>query len=336
MNIQFTSNPYSSSNVEVISRGVMTDAKVAKLNNMTKRPTLVANWEKGRPAITATTMVNAPVQETKRDYSSLLANMDISLINYDKNVSNSGAKKLRVNKIVNEKASRVYNSSEKISVQVEQPPVTQQEEVVNLINQISVVEAPKEVKEESPLREDTHGRHERTGEVPVKEIRENIRNEFMPSAPVMSSRTQRNAQEYESVVREESPKQEPKAGDMDLYNDLLHNGHVDDVSRQLQGAREELSLEKEESKKLAEQYGKAVRELEGLKIDIENKKRLRAQQEKRELTETLNNIKTLKEENLARTSDLSSLKAEIAKLKAEKEAMESSIYSDVSYGRRAI
>ena len=103
----------------------------------------------------------------------------------------------------------------------------------------------------------------------------------------------------------------------------------------MQGAREELTIEKEESRKLAEQYGKAVRELEQLKEDIETKKRLKAQQEKRELNETLNNIKTLKEENLAKTSDLSSIQAEIAKLKAEKEAMESVMYDDRSFGRRA-
>ena len=320
MNIQFTENPYNGN--EVISRGVTVDAKVAKLNNMTKRPTLVANWEKNMPKVIPQAIVN----DGPKDYSSLLSNLGMTTVEYVKTANNSGAKKLRVNRIVNEKTSKVYGNSEKAKL-------TPQEEVVNLINQISVTEAPVEAKEEV---KEVHGRHEKTGEVPVNDIREAIRQELTDAIPVVTSRMERNASTHEMETKDEMPKEEVKAGDIDLYNNLLHSvGKEDDVSRQLQGAREELTLEKEESKKLAEQYGKAVRELEQLKEDIETKKRLKAQQEKRELNETLNNIKTLKEENLAKTSDLSSIQAEIAKLKAEKEAMESVMYDDRSFGRRA-
>lgn len=323
MNIQFTANPYNGK--DVISRGVTVDAKIAKLNNITKRPVLVAKWEQGMPK----EMPQVVSKEEPKDYSSLLENLGMTTVEYAKEANNSGAKKLRVNKIVNEKTSKVYENSEKTSL-------TPQEEVVNLINQISITPAPVEAKEE--VKEEVHGRHEKTGEVPVTDIRDAIRQELTGAIPVVSSRMERNASSHENVeFKEETPKEEPKATDMDLYNNLIHGDKaVDDVSRQLQGAREELSIEKEESKKLAEQYSKAVRELEELKVDVENKKRAKAQQEKRELTETLNNIKTLKEENLAKTSDLSSIQAEIAKLKAEKEAMESVMYDDSrSFGRRA-
>ncbi len=318
MNIQFTENPYNG--VDVISRGVTVDAKVAKLNNATKRPVLVANWEKGKPKTEVKPKETSKAEP--KDYSSLLENLGITPVEYAKTANNSGAKKLRVNKIVDEKASRVYANSEKA-------PLTPEEEVVSLISQITDEDTPSVVHED--VQEESHGRHEKTGEIPVKDIREAIRKDFAQQTTA-SSRMEKNASSHDADVKEEV-----KAGDMDLYNDLLHSGKVSaDVSRQLQGAREELTFEKEESKKLAEQYGKAVRELEQLKQDIDNKKRLKAQKEQEELTETLNNIKTLKEENLARTSDLSSIQAEIAKLKAEREAMESVVYDDThSFGRRA-
>lgn len=335
MNIAITDNPYVDESTVISSRGVMTDAKIAKLNNKTKRPVLVANWEKGRPVIN---VVSANVEETKvenRDYDSLLDNIGIKALQYSQSVNSTGAKKLRVNKIVISKTKTIYNvvnkeeirEIEEVKEVKEIRPIEENRELVNQINALSMP-GVSEAK-----REDVHGRHEHTGEVPVDDIKEAIRNEVNQRIPTIS-RMERNALEHENVAKIDEA---PKAGDIDLYNNLLHSDKDDDVSRQLQGAREELSIEKEESKKLAEQYGKAVRELEELKSDLENRRRMKAQQEKRELTETLNNIETLKRENLERTSDLSSIQAEIAKLKAEKEAMESSIYQDSprSFGRRS-
>lgn len=327
MNFAMTSNPYENDSIIVSSRGVMTDAKIAKLNNTTKRPVLVANWEKGRPIISIIPEKVEDVKPVNRDYDSLLNSIGTRATQYSKSTNSMGAKKLRVNKIVISKTKKIYEVVKKEEVEV-------QEEKNDLASQISALSTPS-VQETK--REDIHGRHERTGEIPVNDIKEAIRNDATASIPTIS-RMERNAIEHENVEKqEEAPRQEPKAGDIDLYNNLLHSGKEDDVSRQLQGAREELSQEREESKKLAEQYGKAVRELEELKTDIENKRRMKAQQEKRELTETLNNIETLKRENLERTSDLSSIQAEIAKLKAEREAMESSIYQNDtrSFGRRA-
>ena len=51
---------------------------------------------------------------------------------------------------------------------------------------------------------------------------------------------------------------------------------------------------------------------------------------------TLKNLESLQKENLERTSDLTSIQSEIARLKAEKRAMEESLYDDNrSYGRAA-
>ena len=328
MNIAITGNPYENASIIVSSRGVMTDAKIAKLNNTTKRPVLVAKWEKGRPSITINPEVTQVISSENRDYDALLSSIGTKAVNYKQAVNSTGAKKLRVNKIVCVKTRKIYDvvKKEEVEVKIENN---------DLVSQINALSQPVETEAK---REDVHGRHEKTGEVPVGDIKEAIRNDMNSQMSIPSSRMERNAQEHENVSRvNEISRQEPKAGDIDLYNNLLHSDKDDDVSRQLQGAREELSIEKEESKKLAEKYGQAVRELEELKMDIENKRRMKAQQEKRELTETLNNIETLKKQNLERTSDLSSIQAEIAKLKAEKEAMESTIYGDNtrSFGRRA-
>ena len=327
MNITITENPYEGENITISTRGVMTDAKIAKLNNATKRPAIVKNWEKDRP-VKIGTIPGMP--EEPKDYTSLLNNIGISAVNYATNSNNTGAKKLRVNKIVCEKSNRIYANSNKIDVipKVEEKPVVP-------------VEPPKEERPSLSMepnivssRSDIHGRHEHTGEIPVNEIREAVRND----TPVINrtSRLERNASVNDMLERNEMPK-ESKAGDMDLYNDLLHSsGMQDDVSKQLQGARKELSIEREESKKLAERYGEAVKELEELKADIANARKEKEQKDKQELSATLNDLETLKKENLERTSDLSSIQAEIARLKAERRAMEDNFYDDFhSYGRAA-
>lgn len=312
MNYTAVENPYKDESVVVTTRGI-TDAKVAKLNNDSKRPALVSNWEKLRP-----TEASAPASVPK-DYGSLLNSVGIEVVNYGSPVNNTGAKKLRVNKIVNEKARNVYNNSDKINVEPQK-----EEPALNV--------EPKEVNEMSftpnivNSREDVRGRHEKTAEIPVVAVQEAVKNESLPAnnASTYPSRTERIA--LSDLVSKPEVKQEAKAGDMDLYNNLLHSDVDDDVSRQLQGARNQLSIEKEESRKLAEQYGKAVKELERLKEDIEVTKKQKEQKAKEELSITLKSIENLQKENLERTSDLTSIKSEIARLRAEKQAMEASSF----------
>ena len=330
-NIAILDNPYSEG-VVISSRGVSVDSKAAKLNNTTKRPVLVKNWENQRPNeeySKVSTTVAGP-----KDYSSLLNNVGITIVNNALVANNNGAKKLRVNKIVNEKAKSIYNNSSKVDV-IPLPEV----KVEMPVQPSPVVE--KTPVEEKPLpqvelpisssRSDIHGRHEKTGEIPVDDIRAALKTEMETGErPTMQpSRMERNAINVEE-------KKETKAGDIDLYTSLMHNSEQDDVSKQLQGAKKELSIEKEESRKLAEQYGEAVKELEKLKEEIETKKRIREQHDKQELSATLNDLETIKKENLERTSDLSSIRAEISKLEAQKQAMEESFYEDYrSYGRSA-
>jgi len=329
MNYTIIDNPYRDENSVITTRGVMTDAKIAKLNNATKRPAIVKNWEANIPQVVVTTMA-PPVT---KDYSKIISDLGMTAVNPAKEAANSGAKKLRVNKIVNEKASNIFNSVEKIDV------------IPEKVVELPKVEVKEEIKEKSPLdpvivnsREELHGRHVHTGEIPVDAIKEAVKNDSIPSVnnnPPLSSRSERNA--FASDLPKVEIKTEAKAGDMDLYNNLLHNVSMEeDVSKQLQGARNQLNIEKEENRKLAEQYGEAVKELEKLKEDINNKKKAQEQHAKEELSMTLKSIENIQKENLERTSDLTSIKSEIARLKAEKQAMEENFYEGSrSFGRTA-
>lgn len=310
MNYTIIENPYVGEKSIVTTRGVMTDAKVAKLNNDKKKPALVRHWEELRPVV----KVDTPSPAVPKDYRSLLDGVGITPVNYGQIVANSGAKKLRVNKIVNDKAKNVYNNSNKEDVVPKAPVANEQH-----------IDIPP-VQNSNPFvpnvdNSDLRGRHEKTGEIPVSEVKQALEN-GLPQDNNTFSYTTRSERNTTPEVKQES-----KAGDMDLYNNLLHNANEsDDVSRQLQGARNQLSIEKEENRKLAEQYGEAVKELARLKEDIEVTKKQKEQKAKEELSITLKSIENLQKENLERTSDLTSIQSEIARLKAEKQAMEASNY----------
>lgn len=341
-NIAILDNPFGDG-VIVSSRGVGIDSKAAKLNNSTKRPVLVKRWEDAKMKLISKAL---EVKENVKDAASVLKKLGITLVNYAMETISNGAKKLRVNAVVNDRTSSIYNNNEKIDVvpMVEEKPV-EVAQPAPVVQTASVVEPPKAVMPEKTVnpmepsiqssRSEIHGRHERTGEIPVDKVREAVRNDSpVVNTPTPSiSRVERSAM---NMPAREEVKEEVKAGDMDLYNNLLHSNGQDDVSRQLQGARKELSKEQEESRKLAEQYGEAVKELKNLKEELENKKKAKEQRDKKELNETLNNLETLKRENLDRTSDLSSIRAEIERLKAERDSMGNDFYDDYhSYGRAA-
>ena len=321
-NIAILDNPYSEG-VIISTNGVGISSKAAKINDdkrafeVTKKDRLVANWEKNKPAPAISDVVKA-VSEPK-DYSSVLLKAGITPVNYAKEANNNGAKKLRVNQIVNGKTSNIYNNSSKVDV-----PAIKEEKINDFVpqmpvqNEASTAPAINPVMEEKVVargeanipnsRSDIHGRHERTGEIPVDQIREAVRNNSVASNPSPISRVERNE------VREDI-KQEANGVDMDLYTSLMQNSNQEDVSKQLQGAKKEQKL----------------------KVEIANKKKMKEQHEKQELSATLNDLEAIKRDNLEKTSDLSSLRAEISRLEAQKRALEdNNIYDDYhSFGRAA-
>ena len=329
-NIAILDNPFTEG-VIVSSRGVGVDSKAAKLNNNTKRPVLVKHWEDAKMKLMSAAI---KATEAPKESVDVIKKLGITLVNYAKEAASNGAKKLRVNEIVNGKATKIYENNAKVDV----IPLPEEKKVV-VEPAPSIVEMPKPVVEEMPKapmepvlssRADIHGRHEHTGEIPVDAIREAVKNNN-PSI----SRMERNVT---TELPKDDFKPEINAVNMDLYTSLMQNSQQDDVSKQLQGAKKELSLEKEESRKLAEQYGEAVRELNKLKEEIESKKKMKEQHVKQELSTTLSDLETIKRENLERTSDLSAIRAEISKLEAQKRELEDNndIYSDYrSFGRAA-
>ena len=151
--IAILDNPYINGGI-VQSRGVLVDSKAAKLNNTTKRPVLVNNWEEKRPDanMNQSVSVSAP-----KNYEEIVSKVGITAVNYTKEASNNGAKKLRVNKIVTVKTSDIYNNSSKVDVE----PI--KEEVKPPVEEKPALE-PVTPPPMEPLitssRSDIHGRHE--------------------------------------------------------------------------------------------------------------------------------------------------------------------------------
>ena len=332
-NITILDNPYIEG-VVISTNGVGVSSKAAKINDdkksfaVTKKDRLGANWEKNKPAIT----VAPPMEITSepKDYSGLLQRIGITLVNHAKEAIKTGDRKLRTNAIVADKTRKISDSSPKVDV----IPLPEEKVVPEPVAPIQTpqVEEPKEVRKPVSMeptilssRSDIHGRHEHTGEIPVDLVREAVRSN---NPGLASSRMDRSMNELPEV------KQETKAGDIDLYTSLMHNDPQDDISKQLQGAKKELSIEKEENRKIAEQYGEAVKELEALKHEYESKKKMKQERVKQELINTLNDIETVKKEKLERTSDLTSIRAEISRLRRNMEE-ENSLEEYRSFGRTA-
>lgn len=336
MNYTFVDNPYKDENIVITTRGVMTDAKIAKLNNSTKRPAIVKHWEAGIPQ-PVVSVVSTPV-DNKKDYKYILDNIGIEAVVYPPMANSSGAKKLRVIEMVNGKVSNIYNNSEKTEVVPEMPKVE--------VPKVEIAK-PEEVKvevKENPLepniissREEIHGRHERTGEIPVNDIKAAVQNEEPPVVnnvmPTLS-RSERNI----DVAKRAEVNNVVKAGDMDEYNKLLHGKDEpeEDISRQLQGARDQLFKEEEKNKKVSEQLIAATRELEALKEKKDQILKMQEQKTKEEIERINNSRGILQEDTLEKTNNLTSIQSEIAKLKAQMLSLEEESYDDNhSYGSRA-
>lgn len=307
-------NPYANENTIILTNGVSTSAKAAKLNQEVKRPAVQNNWKN---ALKELEVSLTPTIETNNS-SDVLNRIGMTMVNYPMAGTRLGAKKLRTDpKAVNDKCRMIYLKSPKESVPTPAPVVeitTIDDKEEDMLNQ-NVIGS----------RADVRGRHEKTGEIPVNEIKEAVETTLPPINSVASfvSRTERNSIPDVKV----DTKQETKAGDMDLYNKLVHNGgQEDDVVRQLQGARSQLSAAKDENKKLAEELNEAEKLLETL--EKENRELIQKQQAQTRaaLTKTLRDYDAVQEDNLAKTNNLTSIRAQIERLKAEKEAREASIY----------
>lgn len=305
-------NPYINESTTILTNGVSTSAKAAKLNQEIKRPTVQNNWKKALQELEASL---TPAIETS---GNVLDKIGMTMVNYPTAGIRVGAKKLRTDpKAVNEKCRMIYLKNPKEDMPTPEP-------VMEISNQEEKIEDNVLTPNIIGSRADIRGRHEKTGEIPVSEIKEAIETNLPPINSVASfiSRTERSTTPDVKEV-----KQETKAGDMDLYNKLVHNGgQEEDVVRQLQGARSQLSAAKDENKKLAEELSEAERILETL--EKENRELIQKQQAQTRaaLTKTLRDYDAVQEDNLAKTNNLTSIRAQIERLKAEKEAREASMY----------
>ena len=317
-------NPYIDESTVIVSNGVSVSSKAAKLNEAVKRPAVKNNWQNALRAIEVPT---SPVVETKTS-EEVLNKIGISLVNFPLDGQKTGAKKLRTNpKAVNEKCKNIYLRTPREDVM----PT----EISSIVE--AIVQEDKKEETGTSLtpniigsRGDVHGRHEKTAEIPVVEIQEAVNATLPPVTNTSSfvSRAERNTNA--SLAPKQEVKQE-KAGDMDLYNKLVHNGgQEDDVVRQLQGARSQLSKAQGENEKLTRELSEAEKELQAL--ERENRELIQKQeaQNRAALTKTLRDYDAIQEDNLAKTNNLYSIREQIEKLRAEKQAREASMYDNAA------
>ncbi len=302
MNYTFTDNP-GNAGVPVESHGRMTDAKAAKLNNDTKKPAVHSKYVSG---------LESQISEPK-DYTQVSNRNNISVTEHPKAADVISLKKLRVGSVVIKGSQKFNNGVPKLTIVPKEEVVTPKVEITN--------DTPL-TPNVMPLIDDNRGRHEKTGEIPVAEVQEAVKQQEESNIVQFPSRTERN-------LASELAKPETKAGDIDLYNNLLHSASGDsDISHQLQGARDKLSEVKAQSNKIAQAYADAVRSYEQLKQEVEERRARQEQRDKQELSATLNDIKKIEDDNLARTSDLTSLQEQIERLREEKQALEARTYED--------
>ena len=160
MNFTIVENPYKDENSVITTRGVLTDAKIAKLNNDKKKPAIVKHWEENIPQPVVTVM-NTIEKDEKKICTDTLARVGVTAVNEPHEVIIEGYKKIKTNQIVPQNTIKVSNVVDKIDVVPLKAPVveTPKEEIK---------EVPKVVNSLEPSivssREEVRGRHEHTGE----------------------------------------------------------------------------------------------------------------------------------------------------------------------------
>jgi len=123
--------------IENYSSYVLSDGtyRVAKLNNTTKRPVLVANYNKALAVLNTQANVDksqnevANVGSSSHSYDVVLGRLMMTTESFNHFTNCESYRKLKVNKIVNEKVSNVYNSVPREEIKQKEPVVSVNEEV---------------------------------------------------------------------------------------------------------------------------------------------------------------------------------------------------------------
>ncbi len=342
MDFTIIENPYK------VGGNLLLDSyKVAKLNNSTKRPTLLANWLKALPKKVETERpaMNIAADSEKNFYSNMVC------VDYYSHVENfSGARKLKVKPVVVNKTRNYFqtNGGSKIDnepiILKEEPPKVEYKapEPVPPVQSVSRVEMSQ-----GRVDNELHmSRVERTGEIPVvtrsdlyaeKEVKEpNVINtpaRFMdkeqPSKPA-TPEVQDFSRTYDALINDKEPQQEVReakvaepttGGDPNLYNKLIHGEDGGNVLSDLKEARAKLTSAQEEQEKARRVNANLEAEVAKVRETVENLRRQQSEAQKRELDNTLNMLQETKEEILGETRKYDNLKMELAELIRQRDTL---------------
>ena len=122
-------NPYANESTTILTNGVSTSAKAAKLNQEVKRPAVQDNWKRALKELEVSLKPNIEIH----DSSDVLNRIGMVMVNHPVSGIRLGAKKLRTDpKAVNDKCKMIYQKNPKEDVPSPAPVVeiTMPEEIV--------------------------------------------------------------------------------------------------------------------------------------------------------------------------------------------------------------
>lgn len=346
MDYAILGDTYSDLNINYFTQGVSVSGKAAKLNQATKRPALVNNWETKRPNLLAPNQANdlaqmnqmiREVASSNYGYDVVLNGLGLTLKESDLNSSITGFRKLKVNNLVKDKTKKVYDNSNKEKIVV---PVVDNKISSNV--EIPVMEekrVEKEVKAPvvntpnpsytamEPVADTRSSRYERNLEnnIPVQTNVINTPERFVTRSeahkqiseeekkPMVNtlSRVDRRNDDYST--KEENHVEKVKVGkseqDLNMISEKIH-GSNNTLNNDLQEAYNKY-VESEKNKKsmLAEQL-----ELEKA---VQEAKELLNQKHAQEIADLNARTQANEEETLEYTMHSEDLKQQLAELRSQ-------------------
>lgn len=323
--------------IEFPHEGLRNGNKVAKLSTV-KRDKLVlkyntslAEYQANAQSVSSTQPVNTEVVKAE---SNMLDN--IVVVDFSNNCRKNGIRKLKVSRVVANKSRMYYNRNV----------------VRTMINDI-VPSSNMNDKVEPSLSDTRMSRLERTGELNKIDLKEeptnnviNTPERFMEKEIVNPYESLINDRENapltrESMHTEEKPVEQNMGGDPNLYTKLVHGKEEDfsndEIGVKLKDAITRLDIANEEKEKARAVNASLEAEVATVRETLDKLKKKKELQEQKVLEDTLNMLKSAKEEILDETRKYDNLQEELKALIRERDALLKNPYvnqDDENYAAR--
>lgn len=323
--------------IEFPQEGLRNGNKVAKLSTV-KRDKLVFRYNTSLAEFHTNHQSVNNVQSVDTEMTKPESNMldNVVVIDFSKDCRNNGLRKLKVSRVVANKSRLYYNRNV----------------VRTMINDIVPLSDTND-KSEPSLSDTRMSRLERTGELNKVDLKEetvnnviNTPERFIEKEPVNPYESLINDRENaplsrESMHTEERNIEQNMGGDPNLYTKLVHGKEGDfsndEIAMKLKDARTRLDIANEEKEKARAVNASLEAEVANVREALDKLKKKKELQEQKVLENTLNMLKSAKEEILDETRKYDNLQEELKALIRERDALLKNPYvnqDDENYAAR--